>query len=157
MPTMATAHLVRVAVVILCWETFATAHVTKYTVEYHKYPLEVQLDETRQTAMVTPPDTAGFLKYKTLHDYNTKITAYKDLEKSLCYLERIKDTDGRIKHQMRQFRPQRQSYRMRDKPRTMYVSDKNLSKYEVPSRHLPGNTEENHEKPVRIVGLRAEI
>jgi hypothetical protein len=29
--------------------------------------------------------------------------------------------------------------------------------FEVLSRHSPGGTEENHEKPVGIAGLRAEI
>jgi hypothetical protein len=38
---------------------------------YYKQPFEVNLEETRQMAMVTPPDIAGFEKYRTLYDDRT--------------------------------------------------------------------------------------
>jgi hypothetical protein len=38
---------------------------------YYKHPIEVKLDETRQMAMVTPPDIAGLGKHTTLQDYRT--------------------------------------------------------------------------------------
>jgi 16S rRNA A1518/A1519 N6-dimethyltransferase RsmA/KsgA/DIM1 with predicted DNA glycosylase/AP lyase activity len=37
-------------------------------VHYYKHPFEVNLEETRQMAMVTPSDIAGFEKYRTLYD-----------------------------------------------------------------------------------------
>jgi hypothetical protein len=37
-------------------------------VHYYKRPFEVNVEETRQMAMVTPPDRAGFEKYRTLYD-----------------------------------------------------------------------------------------
>lgn len=55
-----------------------------------------------------------------------KMIAYKDLEKSQCYLERMKDSESGPKIQS-----QSQSSKMRDEPRTMYVPDNSLSKYEV--------------------------
>jgi hypothetical protein len=58
------------------------------------------------------------------------MTAYKDLEESQCYLERMKGLDGGVKHHMRQVQP----HKLRDKARTVYVSDNNLSKYEVSKR-----------------------
>ena len=47
-----------------------------------------------------------------------------------CYLERMKDSKGGLEHKPRQS----QDSKMRDKPRTMYVSDNNLSKYEVSNK-----------------------
>jgi hypothetical protein len=32
-----------------------------------------------------------------------------------------------------------------------------VAQFKVRSCHLPGGTDENHEKPVRIIGLRAGI
>jgi hypothetical protein len=62
--------------------------------------------------------------------------AYKDLEKSQCYLERMKDSENGLKHKLRQIQSQGQSSKMRDEPRTMYVPDKSLSKYEVSMRRM---------------------
>ena len=60
-----------------------------------------------------------------------KMIAYKDLEKMVCYLERMKNSEGGLKHKLRQIQTQSEDVKMRDKPRMMYVSDNNLSKYEV--------------------------
>jgi hypothetical protein len=60
-----------------------------------------------------------------------KIIAYKDLAKMECYLERMKDSAGGLEHRLRQIQTQSHASKMRDKPRIMYVSDNNLSKYEV--------------------------
>jgi hypothetical protein len=57
--------------------------------------------------------------------------AYKDLEKMVCYLERMKNSEGGLKYKLRQIQRQSEDVKMRDKPRMMYVSDNNLSKYEV--------------------------
>jgi hypothetical protein len=57
--------------------------------------------------------------------------AYKDLETSQCYLERMKDSEPGLKYHLRQFQSRTQPSKMRDKPRTMYISDNNLSKFEV--------------------------
>ena len=59
-----------------------------------------------------------------------KMIAYKDLVRMECYLERMKDSKGGLEHKPRQS----QDSKMRDKPRTMYVSDNNLSKYEVSNK-----------------------
>lgn len=63
-----------------------------------------------------------------------KMIAYKDMEKSQCYLERMKDPESGLKHKLRQIQSQSQSSKMRDEPRTMYVPDNSLSKYEVSMR-----------------------
>jgi hypothetical protein len=42
----------------------------QHVVLQHKYPAEVDLDKTRELAMAMPTDTVGFVKYKTLHDYD---------------------------------------------------------------------------------------
>jgi hypothetical protein len=51
----------------LTWAFFFLQHM----VLYYKYPVEVDLDETRQMATVISSDTVGFGKYRTLHDYKT--------------------------------------------------------------------------------------
>ena len=58
--------------------------------------------------------------------------AYKDLVRMECYLERTKDSKGGLEHKLRQS----QDSRMRDKPRIMYVSEHNLSKYEVSTKFM---------------------
>jgi 16S rRNA A1518/A1519 N6-dimethyltransferase RsmA/KsgA/DIM1 with predicted DNA glycosylase/AP lyase activity len=35
---------------------------------YNKHPFEVNLEETMQMVKVTPPDIAGFEKYRILYD-----------------------------------------------------------------------------------------
>jgi hypothetical protein len=64
-----------------------------------------------------------------------KMIAYKDLEKSQCYLERMKDSESGVKHNIK-IQSRSQSSKMRDEPRTMYVPDNNLSKYEVSMRRM---------------------
>jgi len=59
-----------------------------------------------------------------------KMIAYKDLVRMECYLEGMKDSKGGLKHKPRQSHASKK----RDKPRTMYVSDNNLSKYEVSNK-----------------------
>ena len=56
--------------------------------------------------------------------------AYKDLVRMECYLEGMKDSKVGLKHKPRQSH----SSKMRDRPRIMYVSDNNLSKYEVSNK-----------------------
>ena len=76
---------------------------------------------------------------QTIYYYITlfqRMVAYKDFENSQCFLERMKPTDGDIKYRIRQLQAQSESSNMRDSMKTMYVSNKNLSKYEV-SVHLP--------------------
>jgi len=58
--------------------------------------------------------------------------AYKDLVRTECYLEEMNDSKGGPKHKPRQSH----ASKMRDKPRIMYVSDNNLSKYEVSKKFM---------------------
>ena len=59
-----------------------------------------------------------------------KMIAYKDLVRMECYLERTKDSKGGLERKPRQSH----ASKMRDRPRIMYVSDNNLSKYEVSNK-----------------------
>jgi hypothetical protein len=65
-----------------------------------------------------------------------KLIAYKDPENSQCYLERMKGSESGLRHQLRRSQSQNQPQKMRDEPRTMYVPDNNLSKYEVSMRRM---------------------
>jgi hypothetical protein len=58
--------------------------------------------------------------------------AYKDPENSQCYLERMKGSESGLRHKLRRI----QSPEMRDEPRTMYVPENILSKYEVSMRRM---------------------
>jgi hypothetical protein len=61
-----------------------------------------------------------------------KMMAYKDLVRMECYLERMKESKGRLEQKPKQS----QASKMRHKPRIMYVSENNLSKYEVRSKFM---------------------
>nr|CAD7264318.1 unnamed protein product [Timema shepardi] len=123
------ASLLVAASVAFCLIGVIPAEVTKHVVPYYKHPVQVHLNMGKKTAVVTPPDVMGIGKSRTFYDYKTRMIAYKDLESSQCYLERMKN--GGLQQQVSQLRASNTTHNMRSPPRTMYVSDINLNKYEV--------------------------
>jgi hypothetical protein len=57
--------------------------------------------------------------------------AYKDLENSQCYLERMKDNERGRRIMLKRMQTLSRSAKLPHEPRTMYVSGNILSKYEV--------------------------
>ncbi|KAJ9599913.1 hypothetical protein L9F63_009741, partial [Diploptera punctata] len=127
---MGSPHQLVLVLFIFSCNHLIPAQIKKHVVHY-KYPVKVALDETEQTLLITPPHIMGIGKSSTLYDYNTRMVAYKDLENSLCFLEKMKSTDGDIKYRLLQLQSQSPFSSLRDTTKTMYVSDKNLTKYEV--------------------------
>ena len=90
--------------------------------------------------MIPRPTKSRIMRLFVLYSINTfsmilnfqKMIAYKDLVRMECYLEGMKDSKGGLEHKPRQS----QASKLRDKPRIMYVSDNNLSKYEVSNKFM---------------------
>jgi len=96
--------------------------------------------------MIPRPTNSRIMRQFVLYSINTfsmilnfqKMIAYKDLVRMECYLERMKNSKGGLEHKPKQS----QAPKTRDKPRTMYVSDSNLSKYEVSNKFMSFPAEE---------------
>ncbi|KAL3285073.1 hypothetical protein HHI36_019197 [Cryptolaemus montrouzieri] len=80
------------------------------------------LEKTDNTVTKLEDDTGR--KATTIYDYHTRMSAYKDLVASICYIEFIKNGETLLSQRIREFP-------MKKLPEELYISEEKLSKRRI--------------------------